>query len=394
MCLNLYTVLPTIFWIYFGEVNSRLIALRPTIDEVNGVSTLMLFYSVGFVFMYRVLLRNLKHPLLLRNTYTPRSILFSTVLLFIVSSLLSEFAPIVFNIRESVSYADGYIVVSQQSVGVRQILKLLHGISEVTKIIIFIVVMQDFKKYRPYISIYLIYYVLSYNIDSSRSTVIIDLLIIIFSWHVFIRPLKFRVIMTLSIAILLLFIAAGIVRSTGFSNINFNGLGEFDMIFANSVELLRAKQAGDIHIPLTILLNSELFSYIPSQLLWFDKNSLSIWYLDNFHPLLKSQGGGFVFGAISQVVVGMGILEALLRGAFAAIIGISLLNMIRKYSVKWWKLSLYVYMYAHIFSSIRDTQLSQASQIVQVYLPTILVISLISYLLNARSAKLIAPAIK
>ena len=68
------------------------------------------------------------------------------------------------------------------------------------------------------------------------------------------------------------------------------GVGEFDSLRGNAVELLQIKQSGGVDVPLTARFG-ELFAFVPSQLLWFEKTSLSIWYLDTF-PYLQRAGRG------------------------------------------------------------------------------------------------------
>ena len=65
---------------------------------------------------------------------------------------------------------------------------------------------------------------------------------------------------------------------------------------------------------------SGLTAAIPSQVLPFEKIDRPAWYLSTFYPIFGDAGGGFACGAISQALVGFGLIELVLRGALVGFV--------------------------------------------------------------------------
>ena len=113
----------------------------------------------------------------------------------------------------------------------------------------------------------------------------------------------------------------------------------------------------------------------------FDKLALNDWYLDTFFPEYKEQGGGWEFGALTQAVIGGGVVEAALRGGVVAALSTWLLTWHRSTSATWWRLPLYMYLLTLAFLSIRDTTFRPLAEFVQLGIPTLILIQLIAELM-------------
>src|SRR5262249_16337855 len=141
--------------------------------------------------------------------------------------------------------------------------------------------------------------------------------------------------------------AIGVTEVTGL------GLGEFDDLWANAIELLHAKSGLAVDVPFAIRFG-EFWSFVPRQLLPLEKGELSVWFLDTFHAGLCGGGGGVGFGALSEGVIGGGALEALLRGALLGLISGVFFVRYRR-ARQWWVFPLYLYLIVETFESVRDT---------------------------------------
>ena len=385
VALVMYTVLPLIVWSLYGNnMNYRLSVLNPDLNTITSINNIVIAYFFGFAITYHFLIAGLRRPSF-PMIKIPKIVFYSSCFIYFLSYASLEFIWILNNIREVESYADSYLVISEQSLVFKQIFKLLHGIRDVSLLIIVVFIFQNFKKYWLLLFVYILLKVfLDGALLSSRSGMITIILLAVLVWHVNVSQIKFwqaALIILFSIFIFGLF---GVIRSGG----SLVSLGEFSQVWTNGVELLQFKLNNTNKVlPFYTRFNSDLFAFIPSQLLWFDKQSLSVWYLQSYHLNYTELGQGLAFGAISQVVVGGGIYEAFFRGALSAIIGYKLLNMFRHPSLKIWKFMLYLYIYSYIFRSIRDTQLRPIVDIIQVYLPSIFIIMILSMIIKSVAVK-------
>jgi len=166
-------------------------------------------------------------------------------------------------------------------------------------------------------------------------------------------------------------------------------VGEFDQVWANAIDLNQASLRGTIDVPYEVRF-SEFFSFIPSQLLWSEKLDLSTWYLDSFYRTYKESGGGLAFGAISQAVIGGGILEALIRGLLLGRLCFYLTRWFNGPTSNWWRFPLQLSMLISVYHSIRTTTFAQFISWFQAFVPTIVAINIIGAVMTHRQTK-VAP---
>ena len=86
----------------------------------------------------------------------------------------------------------------------------------------------------------------------------------------------------------------------------------------------------------------DLLYLIPSQFLPWEKLSLSQWYLEVIGQ--RGQGVGFMFGVISQGVVGGGYLELMIRGGLTGLVFAKLHNLYLRHTGSFWALVAYVFL--------------------------------------------------
>jgi len=171
--------------------------------------------------------------------------------------------------------------------------------------------------------------VLSVTRMGSRSEMVLLLLSVTLAYHWWVKPLKTAVLLPVGTLLLAAFLVLGIVRS-----INQQGVkvppaemlavacahpavvagmtNEFQTLFATAYDLQQRKQRGVLTVPWQLYI-SDLYMVIPKQLLPFTKIDPSQWYLEVIGQ--QDAGVGYMFGVLSQAVIGAGWLELLLRGA-------------------------------------------------------------------------------
>ncbi len=395
LVLGLYTTLPPISWLLQGGeyaiIAGRLFTLQPSVEEVNYVMNIALTYQVSFAVVYYLFLNKIPLPSQMTVVRISNAHVVAAGIIVFFSTLITLGLFASGAVRGADSYLDSYLVIQQLPLALRQSIKLINAFSAVASIIVMVTLFQRWTKYKWLFWIFLVNTLLSFNAEGGRTAIAINLLSMAICWHVFVRSIPTRVAMAGGIFGLLTFLALGIFRNigslTGADSQAFVGIGvgEFDELWANAIELTQAKSQGQVHLPVSTLY-SEFFSFVPSQFLWFEKSTLSIWFLDNFYPHLKDVGGGLAFGALSQSIIGYGIVEALIRGLMLGGVAIFIMKWYRGTSRVWWRFPLYLYILIWVYQSVRDTTFSLFGIIIQTVIPAIVTISLISIVLRFRSS--------
>jgi hypothetical protein len=394
----LYATLSPLSWLFQGRVylygfsSPRLYLLQPTTDDVAQLLNIALAYTAGFASVYLLLRRQV--PQAVPNAYVRISsakmgaalaigVVFQAITLILAGTNF---------IRSSESYVDSFLRIQQLPLAVRQALKLGYGISSFATLVFLIGILQRWPRNRLWFIFYFAFVLLSFDPEGSRSPVVIGLLSVALLWHVLIRPISARRWLIGGAVGLLLFLVLGLRRDVrSFAALGPLGsdavgisLGEFDSLWGNAVEVLQARDSAGFQVPIAARF-AELWAFVPSQLLPFEKLDLAGWFLETFHPAYKAVGGGLAFGAISQAAIGGGFLEAALRGTLLGAMAAWLMKWYRTPSKVWWHLPVHMYLLVFVFQSARDTTFRQLTDLLQLVLPAILLIALIASILVRRS---------
>lgn len=140
------------------------------------------------------------------------------------------------------------------------------------------------------------------------------LIALVFAFHSIIRPLKFWWLAVLLPALLIAILGYGYMRDRTF---DFNSANEFQILLGTPMQLRERLAEGGVEVPLGLYLH-ELLQFIPQQLLPIEKVDPSDWYVSASG--IDARGGGFMFGVVSQSIVGLGWIELILRGVALAIL--------------------------------------------------------------------------
>lgn len=392
--LALYTTLPVFSWIlqgytYLSPLNPRLLEYQPSIQDVNSLLFIAVSYSVGFAIFFSFFRRKINKLEIGTFKQINPSIIFIALGILIFTKLVLFSSVLLFGIQSAESYIDQYRVIQEAPLLIRQLLKYLLAFQSLAIIIILISIFQNWKKSKIYFLFFLFFTLFSFDPEGGRASIATTILAIFFLWHVLIKKITSKLWLSFSIIGITLFLGFGLLR--GVQNLaDYNltgddnpGVGEFDAIWSNAVHLNEEKKKGNMNVPFTVRFG-EFWEFVPSQILPFNKLSLSIWYLDTYYSDYKEQGGGWAFGALSQAVVGNGPFEGFIRGGILGAIYGFLMFWYRKSKNLWWSLPLYLNVYLFSFMSIRDTTFQQFSTIIQNTLPGLFIIFVLSLTIKKR----------
>ena len=308
----IYYSIPIIFNIYFYEnyINGyRLEILKPTYDENLKISFHILSGSSGF--LIGSLLYKFKIFSNIQYRISKNYLLFLIFLLLFLYFIFYIFR-IQFDTSNIIFRTDGYLFAQSLSFLNGAINKFLSTAIFILKVIILFKFVEYFREKKFYIwfivFILIIYNYFTFEIYDQRSEYYTYIVLFIISYSMFVKEISIKKIFLLFLLTLYTFIAWSLAREGQPINVISN-LGEFDHIYANSIDLIRSENFN-------LMLSTKLYdfySFIPSVFLPFEKNTLIKWYAENYHAEGHRLGHGFGFGIIAESITGFGTFETFFK---------------------------------------------------------------------------------
>ena len=388
--LSLYSIQPVIYWLATGEFQSvatnRLEVLRTSATEIAEILTISACYAISFALTYFHFTKYVRFEGGPGIAKIGNSVVLPTAIIF---AFLWIFTHVLFSdINSGPGYESKFVNLSELPLGVRRFHKFTLA-SLVISGIILVIAMSQRRSFRAIAVILIPILVLISSPGGSRGTAFLIALVFLISWHALVRPIPKVIWGSLALFGILAFNLLGAIRSYGRLPDEMELIhwliasGEFEHIFGNAVKLLHAVHDGSLQVPTTTRFG-EFYAFLPSEFLGFEKDSLGNWFMDTFYPESKAKGGGLAFGAIAQAVIGGGAVEALIRGAMLG----ATLGLICKFLVNhrghWWAFPMYICFLVRIFDSVRSTTFSFLSDMIQIQIPFIIFLCILSSIFRKR----------
>jgi hypothetical protein len=393
--LNLYTSVPAVAWWlkggqYHPVFSQRLIRLHPSQEDVFSLLIMTASYAVSFTVIYWLLQRKATSIQNIRLLKISNGKFIAAGLIVILAAGVGLTQSL--SLPDTTYYGERFQQISSLPLGTRQLLKLIAGFGSVAGIVFITGIFQRWPRYRPLIYIFVLMTMVTFISTGSRGQFFGGVFMLAILWHILKRPLSSRYWLLAGVGGVVLFLFLGILRGLIDQDISYlaffgRGLGEFDHLWANSVEVYQAAMQGSVNVSLSTRFG-EFWAFIPSQLLSIEKQTLSDWFLDAFYPEYKALGGGWAFGALAQVGVGGGAFEASIRGAaLGCIFGMAYLAY-RNSTSSWWVFPSYMFLLVFSFNSIRNTTFWFLTGVIQTLIPALIVIAILGALLSVKQYQL------
>lgn len=392
MILVLYAVLPPLSWlIQGGEIlsilNGRLYFMQPTLAEQQHLTMLGLILAVGVASSRWLVPREYRYPAIVSVKPVTQKIVTVCFMIVAVQFVLMNLLRFAGIIRPSESYADSYLVIQELPLLLRQGIKILGGLAFFSKLTILVYLFQRWRTHKKWVYAFLLFTIVSIDPEGGRGGAFIMMFASLILWNRYVKPLTFAQLIAVGSLGIVAFTALGIYRSIvsqSYGSVSFFefGMGEFDGLWANAVELYRGKLAGQ-RLPTNVFF-SELYAPIPSNFLPFEKMDYANWYLDEYYPDYKLLGGGWMFGLLAQVAAGFGAIEALVRGLLIGVVLGWLTHYLGR-CAKWWHYPALLYCAVWTFQTMRDSSLALITPFIQIALISAVVIGVTASLLPGKS---------
>ncbi|HEX9983060.1 MAG TPA: hypothetical protein VGF69_07340 [Thermoanaerobaculia bacterium] len=220
---------------------------------------------------------------------------------------------------------------------------------------------------------------------TARSEFILLLMTTIMFYHRFVRRIPFIIAIPAGVLFLGGFLLMGIMRDfQGVQTVSeydvplLASSNEFQAVFATAYDLHVARQTGELqHIPWQIHW-SDFYALIPSQILPFEKIDPSAWYL-HFRNIT---GAGFMFGVMSQAVVGWDWLELAIRGALVGLFCAFFQRWYTRHAREFWPTIALTFLSIWMYYSMRQGSFAFLYFIVYRFIPTFLAVETVAWLLR------------
>ena len=395
--VSIYAVLPLIVFLLVGLEytplnDSRLFSLQPSPDEVGAVGWLYALYMGAFAWTYLATRGPSVQAEPARPVFPPSTIGI-VIALWAGITLATNVLGTSSGLAGSSGTESGYAMFEQLPLALRQGIRLLSGMLMVLTVLLLAWLFSDFKRRRWIIAAWLVLLLVPMLTSvGSRAMTVLSLIACIMLYHRLVRPLSVRVAIIGGVMGLAVFLALGILRafrgaaSPGDFVVGLHG-GEFEALFGNAIDLRARLATGEIHAKPFSFYVGDLLSFLPSQVLPFQKVDLSDWYIATFYPDAREAGSGFAFGAIAEAVLGWGWFEAVLRGALVGYLYARLNVYYRRHGHRMWVTVFHVWMTLWCYNSFRNSTFTMVSAIVQQFIPTMVLVEVARAGLRLLSAR-------
>lgn len=236
-----------------------------------------------------------------------------------------------------------------------------------------------------------------------RTEVVLILLASVLVYHRLIKPLKVSTIILVGALLLSGTLIYGAVRdyvlfyqlykiklpiAMALDKSTFSRANEFQILLGTAADLQNMKEKGTLgDIPKAIYFG-DFLALIPQQLLPFAKIDPAQWYLEEIGQ--KGTGEGFMFGVMSQGVIGWGWPEMILRGAILGYIFAALHRWYVRHARNYWMTFFYLVMCLFSYYTYRASTFYFLFIIVHQVIPCILLVKMGRLLLTSRRTAIIA----
>ncbi len=197
----------------------------------------------------------------------------------------------------------------------------------------------------------------------SRDSLMFFLLSTILLYTHLYKPLSLRVLVTSFLVVFVFFMFMGLYRtlddisSWGYVfdslDVVLSANNEFQALFGTAYDVYQRQEMGT-KIPWYIYINDIMPLLPPSQLLPFEKIEASEWYLRELG--ISGTGQGFMWGVMTQAIVGLDWFELVIRGSFLGFLLAKIHNFFFvKRAPDFMMLVFYIVLILNVYNTYRNT---------------------------------------
>jgi hypothetical protein len=250
-------------------------------------------------------------------------------------------------------------------------------ISKLALLLMLITVCRQRKWFLILMTWLIIEIIYTVHVKGSRANMLLFIITAFLFYHRIIKPFNAKFLVITSAAVFVFFILIGLARdfrnvdnfNSVFSHKNMNVLAannEFQSMLGTEYDVYQRKLKGAV-LPWYLYMNDFISIFPPRQIIPFEKVSASEWYLREIG--LSGTGQGFMWGVISQSIVGLDWIELILRGALLGYVLAKIHNWYLGHQTGFLETLFYVFLCINIYNTFRDTTFAFLVNIVWQIIP-------------------------
>ncbi len=401
-----YTVYPLVnYWVddfsfgIFSDIRLRFLRISPA--ELGFFHLRHVLYLFSFVVSYSmfrgsgIIIGNISVP----SHSARHTIVFFFLVLTCYFLLLQIMTGVNYNVSyEAEAYASNLAASSRLPLFLLQISNKLGGVLFVFKLALLLIVISKCKQ-KIWFRILLIWIVAEiihvFILKGARTGLVLFMMSTALLYHRMIKPLTIKFLIISGASLFLYFIFMGLYRTyIDFSSLQWNlaqtkagifsGGNEFQSLLGTAYDVLQRKEAG-VYLPWYLYINDFITILPPKQLLPFEKVRASEWYLRQIGK--SGLGVGYMWGVISQSIVGLDWLELALRGAVLGFILARLHRWYLKHQSGFMATLVYIFFCLKVYYTFRDTTFSFLSNLVWEIIPFYIMLRIGTSFLSNKKGK-------
>ncbi len=359
----LYAAYPMVVYLArgmeYGPTNDgRLYAAQPTPAELGAFEWWYVAFFVTFAVVYLLVTRG-HTASRLSVAAPPRGIVIVVLTAYCAASavlwLVMRMFP--FEVR---TYGDMYLALRQPPTVVRQLASTIVQLMPTLLIIVVAMLFTHYRRRRFWIVVLLAWVCFSaLYAMKARTTMFMILFVAAFLYHNLVRRISLTVALAGILAALSALAWLGVMRYEDPNAVSAErallGSSEFEVILGNAYDLrhVRSDQGKLLTSPAVYM--SDFVALLPQQLVPFQKQTKSGWYLATYWPEVEAAGGGLAFGLLAEAVTGFGRVEIFVRAALVGLVFGLLQRRVTSRPISFWLLVAYLWLTVWSYHILRNT---------------------------------------
>jgi len=399
LAVLVYGAYPLVIYLALGGVytplnDGRLFAEQPAPAGVGRIAWYYAVYLASFCVAYVVVAPRIRKagPISLDLDSPSLWALFAAFVVLRSTTVVAEalFAA------NALDYTETYLKYQHLPLIAQQLLGHMEGIASILALAVVAALCREWNRYRWVVLVWLALELSLLLMGlGARTQFVLLCLAALFSYHYLWKPVSTVTLGAAGLVLLVGFVGLGMLRQYGGADLAALGIeviagsSEFESLFANAYDVDRLIAFGEIDRASMIgtVYVGDLVNLVPQQLVPFAKVSLPTWYLEAFYPEFLDQGGGLAFGAVAEALIGSGWPDLVWRGAFVgAALGL-FDHWVTVTRVNFWRFVFCLWLMTSCYLIFRTTTFTLVAVFVYRFLPALLMVSVLAYLLRAAAVR-------